>query len=398
MSYAIGAPVLWPIPPDWSQPVRESLAWLTDYMQARDGTRQKRQMRIAPRRAFVFQATADADDRRILDALRFDQGVRQWALPIWPDVQLLAAPLAAGATSIPCDTVGRDFIDGGQAVLWSARNVWELVAVQTVAANALTLTAPTVGAWAAGTRLYPVRTARLQGTPGETHFNDDLSRTQVQLLIDEPCDWASTAPAATYRGAPVLEWRFDESDDPTSSYERMVQTVDEQTGPISYFDLPALPFRVQSHRWTLFGRSERTAFRSLLYWLRGRMGTLWVPSYQADLQLASAVGASDAFLTVMWCGYTVFGRTQANRRDIRIELRDGTVFYRRITGSTEAGATEQITIDSALGMAVSAAAVRVISFMTLAELASDGIDLDHVHDVDGIAQCTTGWRGVKNDL
>src|SRR5690606_14380140 len=99
-------------------------------------------------------------------------------------------------------------------------------------------------------------------------------------------------------------------------------------------------------------RTEQAALRSLLYWLAGRYSALWVPSGMADLKLAADVGASDTTLSVQWCGYTVFGRQQANRRDIRIELVGGTVFYRRITDSAESGDSETLTIDSALGTAV----------------------------------------------
>src|SRR5690606_26788556 len=94
-------------------------------------------------------------------------------------------------------------------------------------------------------------------------------------------------------------------------------------------------FRLQDQHWLVHGRSEQAALRSLLYWLAGRYSALWVPSGMADLQLAADVGASDTTLSVEWCGYTVFGRQQVNRRDIRIRLHDGTVHYRRISDSSE---------------------------------------------------------------
>lgn len=398
MAFAIGQPVPWPVPPDWGTPVRETLAWLTDYMSARNGTRQKRQLRLAPRRTIEFTVIAQGAERRVVDALRFDQGVRQWLLPIWPDLQLLAAPLGLAAASVPCATAGRDFAAGGSALLWSAPNHWEVLQVDTVDDSGLTLAAPTEAIWPAGTRLYPLRTARLQEPAGETLWSDDAAQVKVTMLIDEPCDHAPIAPAAVYRGLPVLEWRSDESDDLAARFDRAMQTVDGDTGAIAYLDLPGRPFRVQSHNWLLYGREQQGAFRGLLYWLRGRMGTLWVPSFASDLLLAADVAAVATTISVQWAGYTVFGRQQANRRDIRIELYDGTVFYRRITDSSEAGSTETLTLDSALGADVAAGDVRVISFLTLAEQAADSISIDHLTDADGVAQASMNWAGIVNDL
>ncbi|MHB1057238.1 MAG: hypothetical protein ACYC0F_05080 [Rhodanobacter sp.] len=398
MAYAIGEAVPWPVPPDWGTPVRESLAWLTDYMSARNGKRQKRQLRLAPRRTFEFTVVASADTRRLLDALGFDQGVRQWLLPIWPDGQQLAAALTAGATSVPCATFGRDFVAGGSALVWTAINQWEVLVVDAVTTSSLTLSAPTTGNWPAGARLYPLRTARTADSTAESLYTDDASSSKVKLQIDEACDYAGAAPAATYRGVPVLECRGNWADRPGAKYDRATQNVDGSTGAIAYVDLPAAPFRLQSHAWLLNGRVQQAAFRGLLYWLRGRMGTLWVPSYTADLVLASNATSSATVLSVRWAGYTVFGRQQKNRRDIRIELWTGAVFYRRITGASELSTTESLTIDSALGQAVAPADVRLISFLTLSEQAADSVSIDHLTDGDGTAQASINWAGVLDDV
>jgi len=398
MAYAIGEAVPWPVPPDWGTAVRDTRAWLTDYINPRNGARQKRQLRLSPRRTVEFNVVATDANRRLVDALRFDQGARQWLLPIWPDLQYLSASLSLGSTSIPCATTGYDFADAGQALLWSAPNHWEVVQVATVESDHLALSAATLAIWPAGTRLYPLRLARVPDAAQESLWTDDASQIKVVMQVDEPCDWPAVAPATTYRGYPVLEWRGEESSGPNTKYDRAIQTVDGTTGAIVYIDLPAQPFRTQSHNWQLVYRAEYAAFLSLLYWLRGRMGTLWMPSFASDLLLAASVASDAISVSVEWAGYTVFGRQQSNRRDIRIELYSGAVLYRRITASIEAGNTETLTLDSALGVAVAPADVRCISFMTLSEQAADSISIDHVTDADGLAQAQTTWAGIRHDV
>jgi hypothetical protein len=399
MGYAADTPVLWPAPPNWANAVRETLAFLTDVMQAPTGGQQVRALRNAPRRSFSFQAVMANDARRIVDAIRFDVGARQLLCPIYPDVQFLTSPLASGAVSVPCRTAGFDFVAGGQAVLWAGINAWELVTIDTIAADAITLTAATAQAWGVGTRLYPVRKARLQNVPRVASHSGAVGTVSVQLLIDEPCDWPAAWPSeATYRGVPVLEWRNNEATEPSDQYDRISSAADEDVGPVFYTDLPGMPFRSQSQLFTLMGRDAHTAFRSLVYALNGRVGQVWVPSWTADAALVAAVTDTATQIQVPWMGYTQFGYLQANRRDLRIELYDGTVLYRRVTGSAESGANEVLQLDSALGVAIAPGDVRQINWLTLCALATDTVQLDHATDAEGVAQSTLTWQGLKSDV
>lgn len=396
MSFTAEGPLVWPVPADWGRPVRESLAWLTEVMAAPTyGVSQKRQLRLAPRRSFDFDVIADAGDRRLLDMLRFDGGERQWLLPIWPDLQLLQEAAASGATTIACRTSGFDFVAGGKALLWRAPDVWEVVSVSAVGVDSLTVAA-LAAAWPAGTRLWPLRKARMGGTSNESAWHDDASRLPMAFRIDEPCDWPAVLPATTYLATPVLTTRPDAGAAADADYARFVEEVDNDTGAISSFDTVGLPVRHQDHLWRLFGREEQGAFRSLLYGLAGRAGNLWVPSWGSDLKVVAPIGAGDTSITVAWCGYTLFGREQIGRRDIRIELIGGATYYRRIDSSAAVGGVEILGIDSALGVSVSPGAIRAVSFMGFSQLAADVVEIEHLTDADGVAQARTRWEALRD--
>lgn len=400
MGYVAEQPILWPAPPNWAQGVDETLSWLTDVMQA-SGTamQQTRALRTAPRRSFAIETIDAGDARRIIDAIAFDIGTHGFLLPIYPDVQWLSAPLTAGATGIACSTAGFDFVVGGRVALWLDQQNWEVASITAIDGSGLTLAAATVNAWPVGTRLYPVRTARLAAMPEATQSSSAVSSLKVTFLIDEPCDWMAAWPsAATYRGVPVLEWRGDESDDPTVQYTRVGNSVDVDTGTIYYFDLPNLPLRLQAQDFQIHGRVEHTAFRSLLYALAGRAGQLWVPSWQDDLLLTASISASATTLQAGPCYYSVFGRQQTNRRDIRIELYDGTVFYRRISGSAQLANGESLQIDSPLGRVVTPNQVRQINWLSLCQLAADSVQIQHLTDAHGAATCKLQWQAVKNNV
>ena len=389
---------IWPVTPDWSSSVQENLSWLSDVMQASATVvSQHRGLRIGPRRNFSFELLADGQERRVADMLL--AGHRgPWLLPIWPDVQLVGA-LVSAAESILCTTAGFDFVAGGKALLWSAVNTWEVVQIDTVEATGLVLATPLAGTWPAGTRLYPLRRARVQDGAEEVLRNDTTSRRSIAFDIAEACDWPTLASPTTYLTHLVLVVRPDESDDPTASYLRLAQTVDYDTGLPVMHDLPGLALRAQQSHWKLWGRAEHTWFRSLLYTLGGRHTPIWVPSFASDLKSAAAIDGGSTSLSVEWAGYTLFGKNKHNRKDVLIELFDGTKLYRRITNAVEAGDTETLTLSSSLSASsITPGSIRSISFMALCTLASDDVEIDHTTDQDGEATSTLGWQAVVPDV
>lgn len=398
MSYATNGPVPWPLPPDWTDGVRERLEWLTDVISARNGRAQRRRLRRAPRRTFRFNVLSHGQARRVVDAILNDHGAGYWMLQIWHDVQQLTTALSASTTFIPCRTEGFDFVAGGSALLWRAVNRWALVGIDAIEPGGLVLGTTVGQMWPAGTRLYPVRRARLDVQPEETTWTDASGRRRVTMLIDEPCDWPEELPGATYRGRPVLELRPDAAEDLGNVFERRLEAVDAGTGLLTVYDPPGRSFRSTELRWLAHGRAGNAALRSLLYALAGRMQSVWVPTWNADLVLAAGVAAQAESITVEWAGYTVFGRMQSNWRDIRIELHNGTVFYRRLMSAAESGTTEVLGIDTALGVAVTPGQVRLISFMVLSTQASDAIELLHETDADGLTICRTRFQGERDDL
>ncbi len=399
MGFAASIDVPWTIAPDWSNGVQESLSWSTDVMQASaTAVTQHRGLRTGPRRSFTFALTADAQNRRAADMLLAGHS-GLWPLPIWPDVQWLAAPLDAGVTTIPCSTAGYDFVAGGKAILYSAVNTWEIVAIDTIAADHLGLSAVTAAAYAVGSRLYPLRLARVQDGAEEQLASDSVSSRSITFDIDEPCDWPLLDSPTTYLGHIVLDVRPDESSDPTSSYSRLAQTVDYGTSLPVVHDLAGVALRAQQSHWQLFGRAQHTWFRSLLYTLDGRCVPIWVPSFASDLSPAADIAGNSTTLVIEWAGYAQFGLGKPNRTDVRIELFDGTVYYRRIIAASQAGNAETLTLGSALSSSsIAAANIRLISFMALSTLASDTVEIDHATDQDGVARVTTGWQAVVPDV
>lgn len=390
-----GPPPLWTLTPDWATPVRERLGFLTDVLPAWTGTEQRRILRIAPRRVFNFATLAQGQEKRYIENALFGWSALVWYIPIFPDGQRLLGSVSIGDSTVECDTVNRDFVAGGLAILIHDALTAEVLLVNTIASGALHLSAPASSAWPVGSRLYPLRSARLLTYPKVTAESQEICSLSIEFTLNEPSDWPAASGLPVYRTLPVLEDSPDVTSAPGGDYTRLANITDSVTGAIDVDDTALMGFPGNVHQWFLKGRSARAAFRSLLYLLKGRAMMIWVPSYNADLLLIGSLGSSAVAMTVEACGLVQLAAVQ-NRRDIRIELITGTVYYRRMV-SAAAGSPGQevVTLDSALGAAITAAQVRRISFMALSRLDADEIEITHLTMSDGLATAQARFAAVN---
>lgn len=391
--------VAWTVLPDWAQPVKERLAWQTDVLKGWTGVEMRRATRTAPRRSFSFMTQASQQERRIMETVLFAWSAQVWALPIFPDGQRITAPISAAAVSISCVTNDRDFAAGGLGLLMTDPVTFELVQIETVSSGLLSLLNGTQNAWPAGAMLFPVRQARLLSMPKIARESGSWATVTPDFTIVEPCDWTPASGLATYRTAPVLEDSPDSESGQDANYTREAVIIDNTTGYPEVDDRAGIGFPHFSHAWFMQGAAARTAFRALMYLLKGRQGEVWVPSYQSDVVVQANIGSGATVVTIQNIGYATYLQGAQNRQDVRIELYSGAVYYRRITGaSTLSSAQENISIDSALPLAVAPTDVRRISFMTLCRLSGDVVDIDHLTALDGLATTTTAFQAVNHNL
>lgn len=363
--------VPWNWQPDWSAGMLERLQWYTDVLPAARGEEQRRSMRIEPRQYLEFTSMLTGTDRRIMESSLWSWGARTWAVPLWFDGQELASSLPSGATVIPLNPAQRGYAVGDLALLTNGDpQTYEVVEIEALGSS-ITLARPTQQTWGAGTRVYPARAAMIENQVNVERFTGQDGGLRLQWRMVDPMPWAAAA-SPTYRGLPVFEHSPNWIQDPTLAFERKLSVLDAGTGLVEVTDEAEMPLTVQRMRYTLTSRAEIDTWKKRLWALRGKQGAIWVPTWADDLTVVATVSDVATNIDVAWTGYVQYLAQDLNRRDIRIELRNGTIFYRRITGSTEVSATvERLSIDAALGEIVQPGDVALVSFMGQSRSDSD---------------------------
>lgn len=363
-------PVLWPYTPGGE--FSERLESLTDLLSAKTGPGQHRRGRIAPRTVLGFEALESGRRRRRMEQALVANGSGTWRVPLWADAALLSAGIGGSlSTTVDAEILDRRFRIGEMAMLvGDDPEAAQVVEIAEVNDYTLELTEPP-GTWPAGATIVPLATGRLDQVPPLSRFTADAAPVDLAFRLTDPLDWPEDVGDALYRGLPVLEYQPDWSSDPTFQPERQLDLVDGGSGLVTVYDYPGVPLGLTTLQLTLQGRAEIGAFRSLLYALGGRWGLLWAPTFAQDFKVTAPLVAASSTLDVEACGFSDWDLSP-NRRDIRIELANGTVLYRRITAAADIGGDqERLTLNAALGVNAAANTVQAVSFLMLSRQDTD---------------------------
>lgn len=380
--------------PNWAEPVRERLNWLTDVLTTQAGTEQRIGLRDAPRRGLEYALTTrDRHETNRLETMLLGWQSRLFAVPVWTEYQALAAALTAGSLTIPCATVGYEFAANGLALLWRAHDDYEAIEVGSVGASSLTLKTATVAAWPVGTRLYPVRLGRLPARQRLRRETDHHLSGSVAFAFEDNPGVTAVDTGDTYAGYRVYLGRTNWADPIEIEAIRQLDVLDYDTGAPWVDDLSGIAALLKSWHWTLGSRAEIVALRGWLAARAGKRVPFWSASQAVDLEVTSLIGASDGAITVRNVGYARYLNGRADRRHLVIQTLAGVRYYRAITASSEiSAASESLSIDTTLGVTLQPADIASVRFLHLVRLDSDEIEIEW-HTVN-VAECSTMLRSL----
>jgi len=188
--------------PTWDKGVEHIVAWQTQVLDSDDGTEQRIPIREAAAESIRFSTLLGSIPAvGALELLLAQAPDARVNLPRWFDQTTLTAPLAPGATSVPCDTTDRGFVAGGQLIiLQRSTGINEVRTIAGVSGSALDVTGDAVTlTWAAGGDVIVLPIA-------PAHVKLPVERTYVGGIVAElglEADWEVEAPPSASSTAAV---------------------------------------------------------------------------------------------------------------------------------------------------------------------------------------------------
>lgn len=381
--------VVWPWRPQ--RGMVESLEWMTDIIEAHDGTEQRVQVRQEPRQSFEMSILLE--DHHELSKLRVALASwqhREWGWPCWHEAVKLGASLASGSGSVSIDTTLADFRPGGLAIIHQSPELYEVVEIDTVASDSLTLANDTTLTHPAGSSVMPFRMARMVAQVRRDDHATELSKYAVTMHVTDNTALATEASATQYLNYDVLtDPLLMPGQTMPRSFDRAIETLDPGPGAWSASARTDYPLVATDHRWRVNNRAEAWAFRKWLHRRAGMLHPIWIPSRTHDLSLAAQPTSSATTLEIRDVNYRNMALNVPGMTHIAAFSANGSFVCRKITAATAGSAgRENLTISAAIGFTD----VARISFLCLHRLAADRVSL--TWDRVGVAECRATMVGV----
>ncbi len=369
------------LPIDWSGGFKERISYLTEVLKSYSDAEQRRALRGSPRRGFSYQiVTTDARSAALLDSLLWGWQHLPYGIPIWPDATPLASDVVAGALSIPVDTTNKLFQAGGLCCIWQDPFTFEACSIVAngVTSNSIAIASPLVNNYAKGakTLVFPVVLGRLK---------DDVSLSRYcsagdTMDLDFDGEGSQVAPTFSgsltqYKGFDVLEVAPNWKDNLSRGYKRSMVVLDSKTGGIQVDDKGGSPIVGTELPWFAPTHANIATLRAFLDKRKGQFAPFWMPTWDQDLVLAMDAASTDTGIRIQNVSYTRFFFPSPARRYLAFIRPGQSTIYKKVMGSVANGdGTETLTLDSAIGAALSAK-TTTISFLTFCRLASDDVEL-----------------------
>lgn len=372
--------VVFAFPPDLAEDFTERLTFYGSTFAGYSGKEQRMALTDHPRISYDFKIQVMDNELQRFEALMWGWQSRVFAVPVWNSYTYTAEPVAPGATIVHVgSTEFREFRPDGLAIIAAGPGMFEAIEVLEVHPQHLLLKKPTARGWTRRVQVMPVRTMRMAREISYSGPVANFKEPRLQFTADSQELMQAVAWPWTYEGLPVLAFSPDMTPGLNGSYTRNLDFTDGEYSLPIVVDRSGLGtlHQVWNYVFTSFAEAQR--FKALLQTLRGATGEFWTSTWSPDISLAADIDV-DSFSFYAEEAYHTAMYTQRKGRDrIAIQLRDGTVYYRKIIAVTNTDdslpGTEHFILDEGIPRPLRISQVACISYLSLSRFENESFEM-----------------------
>lgn len=382
--------------PNWAGGIIERLEWNTDVLSSETGAEQRRKLRHVPRRSFEGSFNAFGNNRNLIDSYIAGVGANNGLIPVWHDETRITSKAVAGSVDLFGDFRWRDFgvndlviIRRGDTFDYELNIVAELNAYSMVLATGLQVDT------SRDSTVTPIRVGQVRDQVTGSMLTDRVQQYGLRFYVTgEPVltpSWGDL-PFYTRTNIPILTLQPNYKEDIALTFDRNLYPWDNEIGNVYTADPGNWVSTSQKFSYHIQGRSDLWRFKQMLYKMSGRWREFHIPTGHDDIALSREVSSSQGALIAYRSGYSQYNLNNQNtRRDILIELWDGTLMPNTIISSRVVGDEEWLFL-SETTPAIPKELVKRISYMPRGRLDIDGIEIQRLTDADGAATVSLTFK------
>ena len=372
----------------YERPVRETLEFRTDIIRTYDGNEQRISSRTLPRQNFRCQYlfTEDKERQRVMNALFGFHG-KFFAVPLFHWARPLTADASINDTTIFVDHADADFRDTTAefehlVMIWRASDDFEIaqIALNGLATpGQIDIELPLTQDHDAGVIVAPMQFALAKDPITFEETQNNIVRLNANWLSNDYADLADLSSLPTLGGIPVLG-------DPNLIQGTLSQGLqirysieDSTTGDFRAFAGRTVPETKSFLGIEVATEAEAWVIREVIYGLKGKQKTFWLPTFRNDFIVTQNIGAADLSIVFEENDFHRFVEGAPAPWDgVYIELFDGTTFVQTLDDTTAPVAGEEaVVLRASIGTAITVPEIRKMSLLVRSRFNQDRIIIQH---------------------
>lgn len=367
------------VEPNWKGGMYERLSWFTDVLASDTNAEQRRALRTLPRRSVTAEYLRKGAGRSTLDSFLAGAGNSPCLMPLFHEPVRLPEGTGPDSTGIAFSGAGpaqREIREGSLVMVTAGDpDDYDLLRVGTVEPQRFSWGTYPTKIWPAGSVLYPVRVARVNGVTSMENVSSAVARMQIVFDYEDPDLGLAETPTPSPDQEILFQFPCNWRERLRYDYNRKIFTHDNQSGAPWHTDPGGDTFITTQFTVTMYGRAEVQRFRRFLGLMRGRSRAFYFLSPTDDLIPLGDIDGLSAELMVEDSGFSeyFFQRPQPIRRRIGLLVDNNSPEYRNIIGI---GPNGGLLLDSPFPSTSRDKIVR-IAFVSPARLDQDTVELRH---------------------
>lgn len=347
-------------------PIKETLEFATDVMEAYSGDEERQQLRSKPRQTFAYTVPVQAWN--MAAALNTEAGAirKRWAVPIWTEGQYVGT-VAAAAASINCNTSIYDLRANSLALLFASCGQWQIVEIGTITGTSVSVTnvlTAMKGCW-----LLPVRLGWIGGNIDKP-TNGHNAKSTLTFEIEDNMPLTPAAPAQYLSNDVYYEPGLLSGDSVSRSIEQRLDESDFVLGPVARRSPWAFSQFGTPYRSVIEGAAAMREYKKFLYRRAGKYRAFYMPTFENNLRVVNS-GTIVSTLVVKSDSFIDYASLRSN---IAVQTLAGAWLPRGISNPVQIDPERiQLTLSSPLNIA--AGTIARVSYMGLSRLDTDRIEI-----------------------
>lgn len=383
---------LWDIPVNWRESYSVSLDVKTETITSRSRREQARAWRQTPRKQISHLITC-SKERYLL--LKQHMSAGQGGEFYVPDMSLVVYTTSGAPVSgdrITVDSVPFWAVAGAKAILMIP-GLFVLKTVSSVDGNDIIFEEMFAETWSAGAKVVPALLSNAQTQVDSRAIGSSIVEATVTFEVQPGTEVPETPDAAgtIFNGREVFEMTPNWADPLSLSFVSGRETVDFDMGRTASFLPSAFPEDQLKANYVRRNSADIKALRHFFLRMFGQQGEFYMPTLMRDIVPKATLSSNT--LTVAGTDFAGAYNDTVHKA-VAVFLNDGTKLYRQVSSLAVSGSDSLLTLATGWGSTIPLSAIRMVSWMPVWRLLSDGLVLEYL--TQSVAQTALSMKTLED--